>query len=113
MRISWGLRPLPHFFFMKWTKEQFLEATKSLYRMKSLMYKVEDKYNFKTAHRQISLRDRYPFERKFNPLKKQIEAMERQMYLNMLHNGIEGEDNDTPPDPASTHKEKQIFKDTI
>ena len=81
--------------------------------MKSLMYKVEDKYNFKTAHRQISLRDRYPFESKFNPLKKQIEAMERQMYLNMLHNGIEGEDNDTPPDPASTHKEKQIFKDTV
>ena len=98
---------------MKWTKEQFLEATKSLYRMKSLMYKVEDKYNFKTMNRQMSIRDRYPFERKFNPLKRKIEAMEREMYLNMLHNGIEGEDNDTPPDPASTHKEKQIFKDTV
>ena len=98
---------------MKWTKEQFLEATKSLYRMKSLMYKVEDKYNFKIKYRQLKLMDRYPFERKFNPLKRKIEAMEREMYLNMLHNGIEGEDNDTPPDPASTHKEKQIFKDTI
>ena len=82
---------------MKWTKEQFLEATKSLYRMKSLMYKVEDKYNFKTKYRQMNLRDKYPFERKFNPLKKQIEAMERKMYLNMLHNGIEGEDNENPP----------------
>ena len=98
---------------MKWTKEQFLEATKSLYRMKSLMYKVEDKYNFKIKFRQLKLMDRYPFERKFNPLKRKIEAMERKMYLNMLHNGIEGEDNDTPPDPASTHKEKQIFKDTV
>ena len=81
--------------------------------MKSLMYKVEDKYNFKTKYRQMNLRDKYPFERKFNPLKRKIEAMEREMYLNMLHNGIEGEDNDTPPDPASTHKEKQIFKDTV
>ena len=98
---------------MKWTKEQFLEATKSLYRMKSLMYKVEDKYNFKIKYRQLKLMDRYPFERKFNPLKRKIEAMERELYLNMLHNGIEGEDNDTPPDPASTHKEKQIFKDTV
>jgi len=101
------------FFIMKWTKEQFLEATKSLYRMKSLMYKVEDKYNFKIKYRQLKLMDRYPFERKFNPLKRKIAAMEREIYLNMLHNGIEGEDNDTPPDPASTHKEKQIFKDTV
>ena len=98
---------------MKWTKEQFLEATKSLYRMKSLMYKVEDKYIFKTKLRQLDYHSRWKFERKFNPLKKQLEAMERKMYLNMLHNGIEGEDNDTPPDPASTHKEKQIFKDTV
>ena len=98
---------------MKWTKEQFLEATKSLYRMKSLMYKVEDKYNFKIKYRQMNLLDRYPFERKFNPLKRKIEAMEREIYLNMLHNGIEGEDNDTLPDPASTHKDKQILKDII
>ena len=81
--------------------------------MKSIMYKVEDKYNFKIKYRQLKLMDRYPFERKFNPLKRKIAAMEREIYLNMLHNGIEGEDNDTPPDPASTHKEKQIFKDTI
>ena len=98
---------------MKWTKEQFLEATKSLYRMKSLMYKVEEKYNLKTNYRQLDYHSRWKFERKFNPLKRQIEAMERKLYLNMLHNGIEGEDNDTPPDPASTHKEKQIFKDTV
>jgi len=98
---------------MKWTKEQFLEATKSLYRMKSLMYKVEDKYNFKTNYRQLDHIARWKFERKFNPLKRKIAVMEREIYLNMLHNGIEGEDNDTPPDPASTHKEKQIFKDTI
>jgi hypothetical protein len=39
----------------------------------------------------------WKFERKFNPLKRQIEAMERKMYLNMLHNGIEGEDNENPP----------------
>ena len=81
--------------------------------MKSLMYKVEDKYNFKIKYRQLKLMDRYPFERKFNPLKRKIAVMEREIYLNMLHNGIEGEDNDTPPDPASTHKEKQIFKDTV
>ena len=44
------------FFIMKWTKEQFLEATKSLYRMKSLMYKVEHKYNFKTKDRRVDAR---------------------------------------------------------
>ena len=82
---------------MKWTKEQFLEATKSLYRMKSLMYKVEDKYNFKIKYRQMKLLDKYPFERKFNPLKRKIAVMEREIYLNMLHNGIEGEDNENPP----------------
>jgi len=99
---------------MKWTKEQFLEATKSLYRMKSLMYKVEDKsLIFTTKYGRVDYHNKWKFERKFNPLKRKIEAMEREMYLNMLHNGIEGEDNDTPPDPASTHKEKQIFKDTI
>ena len=81
--------------------------------MKSLMYKVEDKYNFKTKYRQLGNIAGWKIERIFNPLKRKIEAMERQMYLNMLHNGIEGEDNDTPPDPASTHKEKQIFKDTV
>ena len=48
-------------------------------------------------NRQMSIVDRYPFERKFNPLKRQIEAMERKIYLNMLHNGIEGEDNENPP----------------
>ena len=98
---------------MKWTKEQFLEATKSLYRMKSLMYKVEHKYNFKTKDRRVDYHNKWKFERKFNPLKRKIEAMEREMYLNMLHNGIEGEDNDTLPDPASTHKDKQILKDII
>ena len=82
---------------MKWTKEQFLAATKSLYRMKSLMYKVEDKYNFKTNYRQLDHIARWKFERKFNPLKRKIEAMERKMYLNMLHNGLEGEDNENPP----------------
>ena len=98
---------------MKWTKEQFLEATKSLYRMKSLMYKVEAKYNFKTKDRRVDYHNKWKFERKFNPLKRKIEAMEREMYLNMLHNGIEGEDNDPPPVCTSTHKEKQIFKDTV
>ena len=98
---------------MKWTKEQFLEATKSLYRMKSLMYKVEDKYNFKIKYRQLKHQNNYRFERIFNPLKRKIEAMERKIYLNMLHNGIEGEDNDTPPVCTSTHKEKQILKDIV
>ena len=101
------------FFFMKWTKEQFLEATKSLYRMKSLLYKVEEKYIFKTKDRRVDYHNKWKFERKFNPLKRKIEAMEREMYLNMLHNGIEGEDNDPPPDCTSTHKEKQILKDIV
>jgi len=99
---------------MKWTKEQFLEATKSLYRMKSLMYKVEDKsLIFTTKYGRVDYHNKWKFERKFNPLKRKIEAMERKLYLNMLHNGIEGEDNDPPPDCTSTHKEKQIFKDTV
>ena len=92
---------------MKWTKEQFLEATKSLYRMKSLLYKVEEKYNLRRlrcAH--LDYHSTWKFERKFNPLKRQIEAMERKMYLNMLHNGIEGEDNENPP---SENKGKQTF----
>ena len=82
---------------MKWTKEQFLEATKSLYRMNSLLYKVEDKYIFKTKLRLLGHRQSYGFERIFNPLKRKIAVMEREIYLNMLHNGIEGEDNENPP----------------
>ena len=81
--------------------------------MKSLMYKVEDKYNFKVKNRQLDYHNKWKFEKIFNPLKRKIEAMEREIYLNMLHNGIEGEDNDTLPDPASTHKDKQILKDII
>ena len=81
--------------------------------MKSLMYKVENKYIFKTKDRRVDYHNKWKFERKFNPLKRKIEAMEREMYLNMLHNGIEGEDNDPPPVCTSTHKEKQILKDIV
>ena len=74
--------------------------------MKSLMYKVEDKYNFKVKNRQLDYHNKWKFEKIFNPLKRKIEAMEREMCLSMVHNGIEGEDNDPPPERISTHKEK-------
>ena len=93
---------------MKWTKEQLIEGSLSLVRMKSRLAMIEKKVKDKGIRMTFS--DRMDFDRIYHPLKKKITDMDNEFLLNVAGNGIEGEDNAEPP-PA--HKEQQTFKDTI
>ena len=94
---------------MKWTKEQLTEASLILVKWKSQLAKIEKKVKDKGIR--MSFGERMDFRRKYFPLKKKIEDMDNEFLLNVAYNGVEGElDGSEPP---STHKEKQILKDTI
>ena len=93
---------------MKWTKEQLIEASVSLVKMKSRLAMIEKKVKDKGIR--MSFGERMDFRRKYSPLKKKIDDMDNEFLLNVAGNGIEGEDNAEPP-PA--YKEQQTFKDTI
>ena len=93
---------------MKWTKEQLIEASVSLVRMKSRLAMIEKKVKNKGIR--MSFGERMDFRRKYSPLKKKIDDMDNEFLLNVAGNGIEGEDNAEPP-PAN--KEQQTLKDTI
>ena len=92
----------------KWTKEQLIEGSVSLVKMKSKLAMIEKKVKDKGIR--ITFGDRLKFDRIYHPLKKKITDMENEFLLNVAGNGIEGEDNAEPP-PA--YKEQQTFKDTI
>ena len=94
---------------MKWTKEQLIEGSLSLVRMKSQLAMIEKKVKDKGIRMTFS--DRLKFNHIYHPLKKKITDMENEFLLNVAGNGVEGEcdDSETP----STHKEKQILKDTV
>ena len=93
---------------MKWTKEQLIEASVSLVKMKSRLAMIEKKVKDKGIRMTFS--DRLKFDRIYHPLKKKIDDMDNEFLLNVAGNGIEGEDNAEPP-PAN--KEQQTLKDTI
>ena len=92
----------------KWTKEQLIEGSVSLVRMKSRLAMIEKKVKDKGIRMTFS--DRMDFNRIYHPLKKKITDMDNEFLLNVAGNGIEGEDNAEPP-PA--YKEQQTLKDTI
>ena len=92
----------------KWTKEQLIEGSLSLVRMKSRLAMIEHKY--KEKFMRMTYSERMDFKRIHSPLKKKIDDMDNEFLLNVAGNGVEGEDNAEPP---PTNKEKQIFKDTI
>ena len=88
------------FFLMKWTKEQLIEASLSLVRMKSRLAMIEKKVKDKGIRMTFS--DRLKFNKVYHPLKKKITDMDNEFLLNVAGNGIEGEENAEPP---STNKE--------
>ena len=94
---------------MKWTKEQLIEGSLSLVRMKSQLAMIEKKVKDKGIRMTFS--ERLDFKRIYLPLKKKIDDMENEFLLNVAYNGVEGELDDS--EPPSTHKEKQILKDTV
>ena len=94
---------------MKWTKEQLIEGSLSLVRMKSQLAKIEKKVKDKGIRMTFS--DRLKFNRIYHPLKKKIDDMDREFLLNVAYNGVEGELDDSEPPPSN--KEKQILKDTV
>ena len=80
---------------MKWTKEQLIEGSLSLVKMKSRLAMIEKKVKDKGIRMTFS--DRLKFDRIYHPLKKKIEDMDNEFLLNVAGNGIEGEDNAEPP----------------
>ena len=94
---------------MKWTKEQLIEGSLSLVRMKSQLAKIEKKVKDKGIRMTFS--DRLKFNKIYHPIKKKIDDMDQEFLLNVAYNGVEGEPDDTEPPPAN--KEKQILKDTV
>ena len=93
---------------MKWTKEQLIEGSLSLVRMKSKLAMIEHKY--KEKFMRMTYSERMDFKRIHSPLKKKIDDMDNEFLLNVAGNGVEGEDNAEPP---PTNKEQQTLKDTI
>ena len=99
--------PSPNF-FMKWTKEQLIEGSVSLVKMKSRLAMIEKKVKDKGIRMTFS--DRLKFNKVYHPIKKKITDMDNEFLLNVAGNGVEGEENAEPP---PTNKEKQILKDTV
>ena len=93
----------------KWTKEQLIEGSLSLVKWKSQLAVIEKKVKDKGIR--MPFGERMDFRRKYFRLKKKIDDMDNEFLLNVAYNGIEGELDDS--EPPSTHKEKQILKDTI
>ena len=95
----------------KWTKEQLIEASLSLVRQKSLLAKIDHKFEKNRMELRMPFSKRLEFRSKHSKLKKKIDDMDREFLLNVAYNGVEGELDDS--EPPSTHKEKQILKDTV
>ena len=79
----------------QWTKEQLIEGSVSLVKMKSKLAMIEKKVKDKGIR--ITFGERLKFNRIYHPLKKKITDMEREFLLNVAGNGIEGEENAEPP----------------
>ena len=94
---------------MKWTKEQLIEGSVSLVKMRSRLAMIEKKVKDKGIR--MSFGERMDFRRKYLPLKKKIDDMDNEFLLNVAYNGVEGELDDSEPPPQN--KEKQILKDTV
>jgi len=90
---------------MKWTKEQLIEASLSVVRMKSRLAMIEKKVKDKGIRMTFS--ERMDFKKKYLPLKKKITDMENEFLLNVAGNGIEGEEDNA--EPPLTNKEQQTL----
>jgi len=93
-----GFGPFTFFFIntmTQWTKEQLIEGSVSLVKMKSKLAMIEKKVKDKGIR--ITFGERLKFNKIYQPLKKKITDMEREFLLNVAGNGIEGEENAEPP----------------
>jgi hypothetical protein len=79
----------------QWTKEQLIEGSVSLVKMKSKLAMIEKKVKDKGIR--ITFSDRLKFDRIYHPLKKKITDMENEFLLNVAGNGIEEDANAEPP----------------
>ena len=95
----------------KWTKEQLIEGSLSLVRMKSKLAMIDHKFEKERMELRMTFSERLDFNRKYSPLKKKIEDMDKEFLLNVAGNGVEGEQDDS--EPPTSNKEKQILKDTV
>ena len=80
---------------MKWTKEQLIEGSVSLVKMKSKLAMIEKKVKDKGIR--ITFGERLKFNKIYHPLKKKITDMENEFLLNVAGNGIEEDANAEPP----------------
>ena len=96
---------------MKWTREQLIEGSLSLVRMKSKLAMIDHKFEKERMELRMTYSERWEFNRKYSPLKKKIDDMDNEFLLNVAGNGVEGEQDDSEPPPSN--KEKQILKDTV
>jgi hypothetical protein len=80
---------------MKWTREQLIEGSLSLVKMKSKLAMIEKKVKDKGIR--ITFSDRLKFDRIYHPLKKKITDMDNEFLLNVAGNGIEEDANAEPP----------------
>ena len=80
---------------MKWTKEQLIEASVSLVKMKSRLAMIEKKVKDKGIRMTFS--DRMKFNKIYHPIKKKITDMDNEFLLNVAGNGIEEDANAEPP----------------
>ena len=94
----------------KWTKEQLIEGSLSLVRMKSQLAMIEHRFKKNSMELRMEFSDRMKFRSLYSKLKKKIDDMDREFLLNVAGNGVEGEENAEPP---PTNKEQQTLKDTI
>ena len=84
------------------TKEQLIEGSLSLVRMKSQLAMIEHRFKKNSMELRMEFSDRMKFRRLYSKLKKKIDDMDREFLLNVAGNGVEGEENAEPP---STNKE--------
>ena len=84
---------------VKWTKEQLIEGSLSLVRMKSRLAMIEKKVKDKGIR--MTFGERMDFKKKYSPLKKKITDMENEFLLNVAGNGVEGECDDAEPPPTN------------
>ena len=96
---------------MKWTKEQLIEGSLSLVRMKSKLAMIDHKFEKKRMELRMTFSERLDFNRKYSPLRKKILEMENEFLLNVAGNGVEGERDDSEPPPSNT--DEQILKDIV
>tara|TARA_B110001454_G_scaffold139782_1_gene129825 strand:+ start:461 stop:721 length:261 start_codon:yes stop_codon:yes gene_type:complete len=84
---------------MKWTKEQLIDISLLLVKIKSKIADIDNKY-FNKFER-MTFGERMDYKKIYRPLRKKIDEMEKEILLNVAGNGVEGEPDDSEPPPKN------------